>query len=126
MASILTIEDDRITQQVIAMILRKQGYDVSTAQNGKDAFKYLEAYAFDLVLVDMMLPFTTGLEIVKMIKAKWPVAPPGVIVVSAIGHERTIQDSFNLGADDYLRKPFSPGELICRVERLLQQIVHRS
>lgn len=125
MATILTIDDDNTMQHVIAMVLKREGHDVYSASTAKEAFDFLEKFRYDLILVDMMLPNTSGLEIIGCIKNKWPYDAPAIIVVSALGHEKNVQDSFDLGADDFLRKPFSTSELVCRVNRLLQRTLHK-
>ncbi|BAV07904.1 alkaline phosphatase synthesis transcriptional regulatory protein [Filimonas lacunae] len=112
-------------QHVIAMVLKREGYDVYAASNAKEAFECLDKVKCDMVLVDMMLPNTSGLEIISQIKQQWPFDTPAIIVVSALGHEKNVQDSFDLGADDFLRKPFSTSELVCRVARLLQRVAHK-
>lgn len=123
MATILTIDDDATMQHVIAMVLKREGHEVYTASGADQAFDRLETSKCNLVLVDMMLPNTSGLEIINGIKQRWPYDTPAIIVVSALGHEKNIQDSFDLGADDFLRKPFSTSELVCRVNRLLQRSI---
>lgn len=125
MATILTIDDDAAMQHVIALVLKREGHDVYPASTAKEAFDFMEKFRYDLILVDMMLPNTNGLEIIGGIKNKWPYDGPAIIVVSALGHEKNVQDSFDLGADDFLRKPFSTSELVCRVNRLLQRTLHK-
>lgn len=125
MASILTIDDDITMQHVIAMVLKREGHDVFSASSAREAMDCLDRFRYDLVLVDMMLPNTNGLEIIGTIKQKWPYDTPAIIVVSALGNEKNVQDSFDMGADDFLRKPFSTSELVCRINRLLQRVTHK-
>jgi DNA-binding response OmpR family regulator len=87
------------------------------ARDGREALEKLKNSTFNLVLTDLMLPFVTGMEVLSYIKSNLPDLP--VIVLSASDEEGTIMDAFKLGADDFIAKPFSPGELSLRVKRLL-------
>jgi DNA-binding response OmpR family regulator len=119
MQSILIIEDDIVMSNILQLILRKQGYTVSIAQDGQQALSLLKQGRFDLILTDLMLPFANGLELVSKLKANATQRDIPVIVLSAVTDERMVQEAFALGADDYLKKPFAPSELVSRVHRLL-------
>lgn len=116
---ILIIEDDEMILKTLEFRLRKDGYEVIAARNGKEALEKLQSDAENLrlVITDLMLPFVTGMEILSHVKSHTPDLP--VIVLSAADEESTIMDAFKLGADDFIAKPFSPGELSLRVKRLL-------
>ncbi|QCR24874.1 response regulator transcription factor [Pontibacter sp. SGAir0037] len=116
---ILVIEDDEMILRTLEFRLRKDGYEVVAARNGKEAMEKLKSSAssLHLVITDLMLPFVTGMEVLSYIKSDLPGLP--VIVLSAADEEGTIMDAFKLGADDFIAKPFSPGELSLRVKRLL-------
>ncbi|HEY0610726.1 MAG TPA: response regulator transcription factor, partial [Chitinophaga sp.] len=119
MKSILVIEDDIIMCNILQLILKKQGYIVSIAQNGQEALSLLKKGHFDLIVTDLMLPFANGLELVSKLKASASQNKIPVIILSAVTDERTVREAFDLGADDYLKKPFAPSELVSRIHRLL-------
>lgn len=115
--NILVVEDDEMVLKALEFRLKKDGYEVVTASNGKEAMELLKTKTFQLVLTDLMLPFVTGLEVLSYIKATNPKLP--VAILSGADEEATIMDAFRMGVDDFISKPFSPGELSLRVKRLL-------
>ncbi|MBF9254525.1 response regulator [Pontibacter sp. 172403-2] len=114
---ILVVEDDEMILRTLEFRLKKDNYSVTVARDGREAMEKLKNNKFDLVLTDLMLPFVTGMEVLSYAKTNLPELP--VIVLSAADEEGTIMDAFKLGADDFIAKPFSPGELSLRVKRLL-------
>ncbi|WP_242928771.1 response regulator transcription factor [Pontibacter vulgaris] len=114
---ILVVEDDEMILRALEFRLKKDGYEVILAKTGKEALEKLANDTFKLVITDLMLPFVTGMEVLSHIKTNASEVP--VIVLSAADEEKTIMDAFKLGADDFIAKPFSPGELSLRVKRLL-------
>lgn len=114
---ILVVEDDEMILRTLEFRLKKDGYVISVARDGKEALEKIKNNIFNLVITDLMLPFVTGMEVLSHIKSKHPELP--VIVLSGADEEGTIMDAFKLGADDFIAKPFSPGELTLRVKRLL-------
>ncbi len=102
-------------RKTIEFRLKKDGHTVVTAPDGRDALQKIEEVDFDLVITDVMMPFASGLEIISAVKKKAMKTP--VIVLSAMGQENTVLEAFQLGADDYMTKPFSPNELSMRVKR---------
>ena len=119
MPNILVIEDDDIMLKAIRNILNKDGFNVVTAKDGKEAFEMLENAAYDIVITDLMLPYANGLEVVSRIRNDDTKRNVGIIVVSSVGNEETITEAFRLGADDYLKKPIMAGELLLRIRKLL-------
>ena len=97
--------------------LKKENYEVIMARTGKEALDLLKTDTFNLVITDLMLPFVMGMELLSYIKSTLPHVP--VIVLSGADEETTVMEAFKLGADDFIAKPFSPGELSLRVKRLL-------
>ncbi|WP_343743979.1 response regulator transcription factor [Chitinophaga sp.] len=120
MYSVLLVEDDEFVCKAIEIILRKQDYIISIARNGQDAMQYLQKSKFDLVITDLMLPYANGMELVSKMRNELHLDIP-ILVLSAVTHEKTITEGFDIGVDDYLKKPFNPAELSSRVKRLIQQ-----
>jgi DNA-binding response OmpR family regulator len=114
---ILIAEDEPIMQKTIALRLRKDGHDVVATDNGREAIHLIAEHTPDLIITDIMMPYASGLEIVSMVKSSDKKIP--VIVLSAMGQENVVLEAFNLGADDFISKPFSPNELSMRVKRLM-------
>ncbi|MDP2160712.1 MAG: response regulator transcription factor [Flavobacterium sp.] len=118
---ILIVEDDVLMAKTIEFRLKKDGYEVVLAPDGREALKFITEFDFDLVVSDIMLPFNSGLEVLNFLKSKTNNNTP-IIMLSSFGAENIILEAFNLGADDYITKPFSPIELSLRVKRLLKKL----
>jgi DNA-binding response OmpR family regulator len=116
---ILVAEDEPIMLKTIALRLRKDGHEVIVADNGREAIEQIDQQNPDLIITDIMMPYSSGLEVVGKVKAPGQRNVP-VIVLSAMGQENVVVEAFNLGADDYITKPFSPNELSMRVKRLVK------
>ena len=117
---ILIIEDDELMLKILQFILKKEQYEFQIATDGATGIVQITQYKPDLVITDIMLPINSGLEIVTLLKNDFPQIP--VIVLSALGdEEQTIIEAFELGADDFIAKPFNPIELILRVKRLIDK-----
>jgi DNA-binding response OmpR family regulator len=114
---ILVAEDEPIMQKTIALRLKKDGHDVITTDNGREALALITTENPDLVITDIMMPYVSGLEIVGSIRSSGKKLP--VIVLTAMGQENVVLEAFQLGADDFIAKPFSPNELSMRVKRLM-------
>ncbi len=117
---ILVAEDQSLILQTIVLKLKKEGYEVIACEDGKQALKNYELHQPDVVITDVMLPFVSGLEIVEQIKKSG--SKTITIVLSALGQEKAVEEAFDLGADDYIVKPFSLNELVLRIKKLCQQI----
>jgi len=116
---ILVAEDDAIMLASITQQLKQEGFNVTTANNGREAMQLFETNNPDLVITDIMMPFNSGLEFINIIRNKSVHIP--IIVLSALDEEETVLEAFNLGADDFLTKPVKPGELSIRVKRLFKR-----
>ena len=123
MYRILVIEDDEVMPKIIERILHKEAYQLDHVVNGKEAIQKLEEtnYGYDLIITDIMMPYANGFEILSRVKSRKEGKPIAVIIVSNAGNEEMILEGFKLGADDFLKKPVIPGELLIRVKRLLMQ-----
>ena len=115
---ILVIEDEKSINYLIGTVLTANGYDVIKAYTGTEACQMLDAYCPDLIILDLGLPDMDGVDIIRRIRG-WSVVP--IIVVSARTRERDKIEALDLGADDYLTKPFLMQELLLRVQHLLRR-----
>jgi DNA-binding response OmpR family regulator len=118
MPKILIVEDEDLVRKALEFRLKKDGHQLTCCKDGREGIKAIESDTFDLVITDLMLPYNNGLEVVTRLKSVQKDTP--VIVLSNIGLEHVVMDAFNLGADDYMTKPFSPNELSVRVKRLIK------
>ena len=114
---ILVAEDEPIMLKTIELRLKKDGYDVIAVSDGREALKQIRENTPDLLITDIMMPYSSGLELVGAVKQELQ-SPIPVIILSAMGQEDVVVKAFKLGADDFLNKPFSPNELSLRVKRL--------
>ena len=114
---VLIAEDERIIRRTLQLKLEKEGFNVLTAEDGQQAIEMLESSDPDIVVTDLMMPFRNGLEVLEFVKKKESEIP--VIVLSAAGQENIVLDAFNMGASDYITKPFSPNEIIVRIKKLI-------
>jgi DNA-binding response OmpR family regulator len=99
--------------------LKNDGYEVISTTDGREALKELEKNLPDLIITDILMPYTSGLELIGIVKSN-PSKNIPIIVLSGLGEEETVMEAFQLGADDFLTKPFNPMELSVRVRRLLK------
>lgn len=118
---ILIVEDEKEIAELIAYSLKKEKYDVSIALDGEAALKNLRETVYDLVILDLMLPGIQGLEICKIIRNNSEMQKTGIIIVTAKGEEFDKITGLEMGADDYITKPFSPRELIARVKAVMRR-----
>ena len=115
----LVVDDEPMVREVLARYLEKDGFAVDTASDGVAALERFEAGRPDLVLLDLMLPGVDGLEVFRRIRAQ---APAAVIMLTAKGDETDRVVGLELGADDYITKPFSPREVVARVRTVLRRV----
>ena len=116
---ILVAEDEPLMLMTIVQKLKNEGYDVTGVADGQEALKAYESNTPDLIITDILMPYISGLEFISIVKGGQGSSIP-VIVLSGIGEETTVMEAFDLGADDFLTKPFNPVELSVRVKRLLK------
>ncbi|MDR1377421.1 MAG: response regulator transcription factor [Synergistaceae bacterium] len=114
---ILIVEDEKSIRHFIEMVLVSNNYDVIAARTGAEAYTMITSQCPDLVLLDLGLPDMDGLSIVKMVR-EWSQLP--IVVVSARMHERDKVTALDMGADDYITKPFGPSELLARIRTAIR------
>ena len=118
---ILVVEDERDMRHILEYNLGQQGYRVTTAGTGKEMRAALQGDPPDLVLLDLRLPDAFGLDLLRDLRRAGPTSALPVIIVSASGEEETVVKGLNLGADDYVTKPFRLHELLARVASVLRR-----
>lgn len=121
MARIVVIEDERDLQKVLDFNLRQAGHEVMTALRGRDGLDLARTSRPDLVLLDLMLPDISGTEVCKTLKSDPRTKETAVIILTAKGEEIDRVVGFELGADDYVVKPFSVRELLLRIDAILRR-----
>lgn len=114
---ILVADDSETVTTLLSATLQSAGYEVTTADNGLEAYELGMNEAFDLVIIDQLMPGLLGLEVI----AKWREQgiDVAVIVLSAVEDDRTLVESFEIGASDFVRKPFRLPELLARIKQRL-------
>jgi two-component system alkaline phosphatase synthesis response regulator PhoP len=121
-ATILIVDDEREIRELLRYNLERQGYKVITAQEGEEALRRIFSARPDLVLLDLLLPGLNGLEILRELRAEPSTRDLPVLLLTARGAEMDKLLGFERGADDYITKPFSPREVIARVEAVLRRV----
>ena len=116
---VLVVDDEPMVREVLARYLAKEGFDVATAEDGEQALASFAQLPPDLVLLDLMLPRIDGLEVFRRMRNGSSQTP--VIMLTAKGEETDRVVGLELGADDYVTKPFSPREVVARVRAVLRR-----
>lgn len=115
---LLLIDDSQDMQKLVGMFLERDGYEVIRASNGKEGLRQLAKWQPDLILLDIMMPEVDGWETCRRIRE---VSPIPIIMLTAKSQERDIVRGLEMGADDYVTKPFDPTELRARIQSLLRR-----
>jgi two-component system sensor histidine kinase/response regulator len=118
---LLVVDDDPDNRDVLSRRLKRQGHDVQTASNGSDALQLMREAAFDLVLLDIMMPDMDGYEVLGQIKADERLQHIPVIMISALNEVQSVVRCIEAGAEDYLAKPFNPTLLRARIGACLEK-----
>jgi two-component system, OmpR family, response regulator ResD len=119
--SVLVVDDERTIGEVVCRYLDRAGYETSVALDGASALQKVDQQAPDLVVLDLMLPGIAGLEVMRRIRAR-DRSRTAIILLTAKGEETDRIIGLRLGADDYVVKPFSPAELVARVDAVLRRV----
>lgn len=118
-ATILVVDDEEHIRKLIQRILEDAGYNVVTASNGYEALDKVSSSDVSLVLLDIRMPDIDGFHTLELIREKSDIP---VIMVTAIGEVSSLSNALNLGADDYIKKPFRSGELLARIAAKLRRV----
>ncbi|MCW3491196.1 response regulator transcription factor [Dethiobacter alkaliphilus] len=116
---ILLVEDEKNIVLGVTICLRSEGLEVEVAEDGADALRKIEAEKPALVLLDLVMPKLNGLDALQIMKENEEMKDIPVIVLSARAQEEDIQRAMDLGANDYMAKPFRPDELLAVIDRVL-------
>ena len=119
---ILVVEDEAPIQELLQFNLERKKYRVKVVDSGEEAIPLAADFQPDLILLDIMLPGADGLEVCKQLKADPKTAPIPIIMLTALCEEADVVTGLELGADDYITKPFSPRVLMARVKAALRRI----
>lgn len=121
MARILVAEDDDIVSDIVREALTNEGHIVGVLDNGADALRAIQLKKPDLVILDCMMPELSGLIVLREMRSSSTLYDTPVLVLTGRQGERDVELAYNQGADDYMKKPFDPEELVFRVEELLEK-----
>jgi DNA-binding response OmpR family regulator len=118
--NILVCEDDVLIRKVIKAQLEKDGYTVKAVSDGKQGLFAMEHSSFDLIMLDLLMPYVNGFEFISLIKQS-PFRDIPIVVLSKLGDKKTIDLTYSLGADYYMLKPFDPNEIGIIVNAVLKR-----
>lgn len=116
---IVLAEDELQIARLIEFKLKKEGYQVTCKENGEEALKAIREEKPDLILLDVMMPVMDGYEVLRQVKEDENLKNIPVVMLTARAQERDVVKGIDLGAEDYITKPFHPAELLARVKRIL-------
>jgi len=116
---VLAADDDEDILELVAFRLERSGYTVLRARDGEEALQVAREQRPDLVVLDVMMPKLDGFEVTRRLRADELTRSTPIILLTARAQDADVQTGFDAGADDYLRKPFSPQELRARVQAIL-------
>ena len=116
---VLIVDDEYFITRSIAFMLRKEGFDCMTASNGEEALALISGHNFQLLVLDISMPKIDGFEVLDRIKRKPCRKNLHVILLSAAAHDDDLERGFELGANDFVSKPFDPKGLVAKVKQAL-------
>ena len=120
---ILVVDDEADIRELVSFNLKKAGYDILTAANGEDALRIARDEKPELIVLDLMLPGIDGLDVCRILKHDARTESIRILMLTAKGEETDIVRGLEIGADDYVTKPFSPSVLVARVKAALRRAV---
>lgn len=120
-STVLIVDDEADLRELVRYNLQKEGYRVATVENGEQAMAEVRAQAPDIVVLDLMLPGLDGLEVCRLMKADSALSAIPILMLTAKGEESDVVVGLEMGADDYVIKPFSPRVLAARIKAVLRR-----
>jgi two-component system, OmpR family, alkaline phosphatase synthesis response regulator PhoP len=124
--SVLVVEDEEDIRELVSYTLLKEGYQVASVATGEEALAYATVQVPDLVILDLMLPGVDGLTVCQKLRGNPATSTVGVIMLTAKGEETDVVTGLNVGANDYITKPFSRNVLIARVRAVLRNLAPKT
>ncbi len=116
---ILICEDNKLALKTISVVLEREGFESETVENGNDAISMLQNNNYDMVIVDIHLPYHSGLELVEYMRSDLKLKTP-VLIVTAFSDPQMQRQASELGIDGYILKPFNPADLISKIRTILK------
>jgi DNA-binding response OmpR family regulator len=120
-ALILVVDDDPDIRDIVSFRLERAGYEIAQATNGEDALRLARERTPSLCILDVMMPRVNGFEVVRELRSDPSTQSVPVLMLTASVQDKDVARGFEIGADDYLKKPFNTGELLARVAALLRR-----
>ncbi len=117
---VLICEDNKLASKTLSVVLEREGFETDSAEDGKKGIALLQANIYDLIVVDIHLPFHSGLELVKFLRSDLQSKTP-VLIVTAFSDPQMQKQAGELGIDGYILKPFNPSDLIKKVREILKK-----
>jgi two-component system alkaline phosphatase synthesis response regulator PhoP len=121
---ILVVDDEEDIQELVRYNLERNGYEVSCVSSGEEAIEGIRSFKPDLVVLDLMLPGIDGFDVCKILKNDPKTERLPIVMLTAKGEESDVVTGLELGAEDYIVKPFSPQVLLARVRAVLRRVAH--
>ena len=119
---IVVADDDPIVVRFLSAVFRDEGFDVRTAEDGERALEVVREFDPDLVILDLVMPYHDGFEVCQKLRARAETRSTPVIILSMKEKEQDALRAFEVGADDYIRKPFNALELVARARKLMAAV----
>lgn len=118
---VLICEDEEVMLTALEFRLRKHGFEVILAEDGRKALQKIKEEEPDILVADIMMPYVTGLEVLHHIRHELKSSLP-VIIISALDNQDIVLEAFEIGANDFISKPFKPDELVLRIKLIIQEM----
>lgn len=118
---VLICEDEEVMLTALEFRLRKHGFEVILAEDGRKALQKIKEEVPDVLVADIMMPYVTGLEVLHHIRHELKSSLP-VIIISALDNQDVVLEAFEIGANDFISKPFKPDELVLRIKLIIQEM----